>query len=271
VVEEKMSSEEIENLETYKIQLQQVEAALLAEPDNEELAKLKLDLVEVIELTQDLVGGGATTATTAEGVDTAEPATENAEGPESAEFAAALEELKKYSWKVGDRCMAAWSKNGKYHEAVIDGISEGKAAITFVGYNQKDMNKLTQLKPVTKSDRKNYLWETKAKRAEWHAEKDKRRLKRQKKAQRQKDLEEAKEADKKRWKDFNHKALSKSFKGVKKSSIFASPEASVGKVGVGTCGVSGKPMTRFFQQEKHWKGTTGGSGAASGSSHTRQF
>lgn len=47
-----MSSE----LENYRIQLQQVEAALVAEPNNEELLKLQGDLLEVIHLQEEILG-----------------------------------------------------------------------------------------------------------------------------------------------------------------------------------------------------------------------
>lgn len=44
----------------------------------------------------------------------------------------------------------------------------------------------------------------------------------------------------------------KSSKGKVKKSIFASPDTVDGKVGVGTCGHSGQPMTAYHQNEK-WK------------------
>ena len=51
-----------------------------------------------------------------------------------------------------------------------------------------------------------------------------------------------------------------------KKSIFASPDNVSGKVGVGTCGVGGQPMTEFIQAEK-WKRSSGLS--SSSSSHSR--
>lgn len=39
-----------EELEKYKLQLQQVEAALLGDPQNEDMLKLKEDLKEIISL-----------------------------------------------------------------------------------------------------------------------------------------------------------------------------------------------------------------------------
>ena len=47
-------------------------------------------------------------------------------------------------------------------------------------------------------------------------------------------------------------AFSKTNKGRVKRSIFATPDSVTGRVGVGTCGVSGKGMTKFQGQEK-WK------------------
>lgn len=44
-----------DDLQNYKLQQQQVEAALLTDPENTELLKLKQDLDEVIELTRDLI------------------------------------------------------------------------------------------------------------------------------------------------------------------------------------------------------------------------
>ena len=44
-------------------------------------------------------------------------------------------------------------------------------------------------------------------------------------------------------------------RGVTKKSIFATPDAVNGRVGIGTCGIGGKPMTEFTQAEKWRKGT----------------
>ncbi|KAL1238727.1 Survival of motor neuron-related-splicing factor [Trichinella spiralis] len=162
-----------------------------------------------------------------------------------------LEITKVIGDEVGDKCMAVWSKNNQLYEAVIDGISEGKAAVTFVGYNVTEINKLHLLRICENTQPKRYLWDSKPKgKSLWQVEKERRRKKAQKKAQRQKQLEEEKELEKMKWKDFSSKAVSKSYKGVKKESIFASPDTESGRVGVGTCGISGKPMTNFISHEK---------------------
>lgn len=43
-------------------------------------------------------------------------------------------------------------------------------------------------------------------------------------------------------------------KGVIKKSIFATPENVNGRVGIGTCGVSGREMTKFSNGEKWRRG-----------------
>ena len=47
---------------------------------------------------------------------------------------------------------------------------------------------------------------------------------------------------------------SKKLKGVTRKSIFATPEAVNGRVGIGTCGIGGKPMTDYTQAEKRRRG-----------------
>lgn len=88
----------------------QVEAALLTDPQNGELLKLKQDLEEVIDLTKDLIRAQQE----AEQKKSAyvEPASTRyfEGGPSSAE--------KKQSkptviWKVGDKCSAKWIEDGQ--------------------------------------------------------------------------------------------------------------------------------------------------------------
>ncbi|KHN78517.1 Survival of motor neuron-related-splicing factor 30 [Toxocara canis] len=184
-------------LASYKLQLEQVEAALESEPDNEELAKLKIDLLEVIqlqeELTKDAVGVAAQQ----------QPPTE-----------------------VGDRCKAH-STNGQKYLAVIDGFTQECAAITFVGKGTKHMVKTGDLSPVTDEDNKTYVWEKSVKnthhrKSEWQMERERRRLRALKKEHRRKELEEAKEDEKNKWLSFNARAASRSMKGFKRPTASGS-------------------------------------------------
>lgn len=77
--------------------------------------------------------------------------------------------------------------------------------------------------------------------------------KKQKKVQRFKEMEEERETDKNKWLNFKTKATKKTG-SIKIKSIFASPDNVNGRVGIGTCGVSGKPMTEYSYGEKYRKG-----------------
>ncbi|KAL4841557.1 hypothetical protein H8958_008848 [Nasalis larvatus] len=80
-----MSEDLAKQLASYKAQLQQVEAALSGNGENEDLLKLKKDLQEVIELTKDL-------------------STQPSEMLASSDSFASTQPT--HSWKVGDKCMA---------------------------------------------------------------------------------------------------------------------------------------------------------------------
>ncbi|XP_052062236.1 survival of motor neuron-related-splicing factor 30-like [Mytilus californianus] len=230
-----MSDDLQTNLSTYKLQLQQVEASLTTDPDNEDLLKLKNDLQEVIDLTVDLIGTKLPpTATEILKSDTPDVST--------------------HTWKSGDPCMAIWSEDGQYYGSKIDEILEdGTCTVTFDSWGNTEVTNVTVLKPIDpnalpgSSDDKH-----KSKRDKIAEQREYKKKKTQKKAQRLKAQEEERETEKNKWLDFNAKTFSKTNKGKVKKSIFATPDHVNGKVGVGTCGQSGKPMTKYTHQEK-WK------------------
>ncbi|MXQ91315.1 hypothetical protein E5288_WYG015531 [Bos mutus] len=212
-----MSEDLAKQLASYKAQLQQVEAALSGNGENEDLLKLKKDLQEVIELTKDLLS------------------TQPSETLASSDNFASTQPT--HSWKVGDKCMAIWSEDGQCYEAEIEEIDEenGTAAITFAGYGNAEVTPLLNLKPVeegrkAKEDSGNKPMSKKEMIAQQREYKKKKALK---KAQRIKELEQEREDQK------------------VKRSIFASPESVTGKVGVGTCGIADKPMTQYQDTSKY--------------------
>lgn len=69
-----------------------------------------------------------------------------------------------------------------------------------------------------------------------------------------KELEEERESEKNKWLNFTTKNSKKTGVKAKNKSIFASPDNVNGRVGIGTCGVSGKPMTEYSHGEKYRKG-----------------
>ncbi|KAJ8679974.1 hypothetical protein QAD02_015761 [Eretmocerus hayati] len=234
----------MDDLQNYKLQLQQVEAALTTDPDNEELLKLKIDLEEVIELTSDLIKSQQQEKKEEETVD------------KDPEKLAALAS----KWKLGDQCMAPWSEDGKYYEATIEAIGEdGSVNLIFNEYKNKDVAMLSQLKSMAKRPASDWA-EQKSKKmaasavANMDPTKQREYLKKrkQKKLQRFKELEEEREQEKNKWLAFANKSAKK---GVVKKSIFATPENVNGRVGIGTCGVSGKEMTKYTNGEKWRRGT----------------
>uniref|UniRef100_A0A1Y1JWV1 Tudor domain-containing protein n=1 Tax=Photinus pyralis TaxID=7054 RepID=A0A1Y1JWV1_PHOPY len=114
-----------DELQNYKLQLQQVEAALVSDPQNKELQKLKVDLDEVIELTLDLKTKAEEAANQPE---YHEIATNLQEEDEVTRSLLAVEQFvaknkKKKMWRIGDKCMAKWNDNLQYYEARIDAIN----------------------------------------------------------------------------------------------------------------------------------------------------
>ncbi|XP_013400333.1 survival of motor neuron-related-splicing factor 30-like isoform X2 [Lingula anatina] len=124
-----------ESLTNYKLQLQQVEAALTTDPSNADLNKLKVDLQEVINLTVDLIknqAGAVATAVVAAATSTDDNETSTAT----------------HSWNVGDKCSAVYSEDGMYYDAVIDEVLEdGSCTVTFESYGNTDLTQVSLLKP----------------------------------------------------------------------------------------------------------------------------
>lgn len=254
-----------DDLQNYKLQLQQVEAALLTDPDNGELLKLKEDLVEVIELTRDLIKtqleeqkktsyvesnkSYASVSDVAEASSTSHGTTDEFDEIEAA-LLAAEKGTSRPNWKIGDKCQAKWTEDGNYYDAIIEGISEsGEVNVVFEAYQNRSTTTVNELK--VRVVRNEVFPSTKRLR---HNNKEYLKKKKAKKQQRFKDLEEEREQDKNKWLNFSTKNTKKSGQ-AKVKSIFASPDNVNGRVGIGTCGVSGKEMTKYSYGEKYRKGT----------------
>eukprot|EP00126_Sphaerothecum_destruens_P005590 Sdes_comp18909_c0_seq1m9358 len=229
------------NLHLYQNQLQQVDAALSTDAENEELKKLQSDLSEVISVTLDLIKMsnplyGSTVATSSGG-----------------------------NWQVGDTCRAVYSTDGNYYPAVILSFdSDGsKCRVRFEGYgNVEDVQLASLLKieeDIAPEDgslnsmatmRKSSL--TLSSNPKSLAQRELKKIKSQKKKEklllRTREQEEAKT----NWLKFNQKTNLKSktgfLSGKAKTSIFASPDTIAGRVGVVG---SGQVMTSFPSKIKH--------------------
>ncbi|XP_075147411.1 survival of motor neuron-related-splicing factor 30 [Haematobia irritans] len=237
-----------DDLQNYKLQLQQVEAALLTDPKNEELLKLKKDLEEVIELSRDLVKTQLEEHNKSAYVEPVKTPSLHYNDIETGLMHAKTCTVPGRIWKVGDVCQAKWTEDGQYYDATIEGISEdGEVNVIFEAYQNRST---THLKELRERTTRNEVFPTNKR----HRPNQKEYLKKrkQKKQQRFKELEEERELDKNKWLHFTSKQSKK--QGMPVKSIFASPENVEGRVGIGTCGVAGKGMTDYTVGEKYRKG-----------------
>jgi len=274
----------MDDLETYKAQLEQVQAALTTDPENEDLLKLQKDLEEVINLTLELATPAASTSTSSSGYTSAfgddaeeppdspsQPSSSTSQpsgssSPSSSAAAAAATSSAPQSifaniktkhlraWKPGDRCMAPWT-DGRFHPAMIDEIiDESVCSVVFEGYGQTEVAVLTKLLPyvVPEDSAEPGAKRAMSKKDLMEREKERKKKKKARWMEKVQEIEESREKEKNKWQSFNNKAISKSKKGTIKKSIFATPDDGRGRVGFGTCGMGGKDMTKN-EKVTHWK------------------
>ncbi|KAJ8736400.1 hypothetical protein PYW08_007056 [Mythimna loreyi] len=238
-----------DDLRNYKLQLQQVEAALLTDGENEELLKLKADLEEVIELTQDLIKtqDGDSKVSNIHGSSNDHDVTASLLAAEEEESSS------KYlsNWQVGDRCLAKWRSDGQFYEGLIEDVTEDSLKVKFDGYATAEVVSIDDVKIIPGSTLKRPHSGDESKHGKGY-NREYLKKKKQKKQQRFKQIEEERESEKNKWLNFHTKAAKKP--GVRTKSIFASPDNLTGRVGIGTCGISGKPMTEYTPGEKWKKG-----------------
>ncbi|CAF0912190.1 unnamed protein product [Rotaria sp. Silwood1] len=221
------------NLPACKYQLEQVELALKAKPDDPELLKLKQDLEEVIQITAELLGCDpsilnsdetATTLTNYNEIASSSYSSSSQLNNTTASSSSARSAIK---WKTGDRCLAPWNEDGKYYECTIDDVlDDGTCTIVFDGFESAPLTivRASKLKPFdrTRSDFSGIR--SAANRAKTKRELEQRlrelkRRKKEKKVAKLKEFEEEREKDKKRWTDFNSKLTGRTWKGVVSKSM----------------------------------------------------
>ena len=228
-------------------QLDQVNAALLSQPGNEMLLKLKADIIEGIKLASELGGG-------------AEP---DAAAAPAAGAAAAAPAGKR--WKVGDRVQAKYSADGMMYEGTVQSVAGDSSGYTilFAGYNNSEVVAAEDVQPAkaaTTAERAQTIsgetgktsgsgilsTDTAAQRAA-----KKKAAKGKRTHQRIKEQEEVLNAGKKNWKDFmsgTKGSKKRNSRGIARKSIFATPDTLDGRVGVVG---SGAGMTEFTDRKKH--------------------
>ncbi|GLB36222.1 putative survival motor neuron protein (SMN) [Lyophyllum shimeji] len=222
------------DLETYQVQLSQVETALSVDPDNQELASLKSELQELIQLTQ-----------------TALAQAEAASSSKSDGSRKTATSTPTQTWSAGDECLAKYSGDGAWYPARITsvgGSTDNRVySIVFKGYNTTELVKASEIKPLPP----NYVANVPASSTKRKLSKQEEEERERKKKKNEKKLEaratKAKEQMQKQatWQKFAKKSEKKGvhIAGIAGTSIFKTPDNPLGRVGVtgsgrrGTIGV----------------------------------
>lgn len=211
------------DLETYQAQLDQVELALQSDPENTELASLKSELLELIELTKAAIAQHEAAASSSK-----------AEASRKAAQAAASHTK---AFVAGDDCLAKYSSDGQWYPArvaSVGGSPENRQySVVFKGYNTTELVNASQIKPIPP----NYVAPaapaagkrklTKADEEERERKKKKNEKKLEVKAQKAKEQTEKQQT----WQKFAKKSEKKGvhIAGVAGTSIFKTPENPLGR------------------------------------------
>jgi survival-of-motor-neuron-related-splicing factor 30 len=211
---------EKDDLETYQVQLSQVELALSADPDNTELSSLRSELQELIRLTQAaVVQAEATTSKS----DPSRKVTVSAPS---------------HTWAAGEDCLAKYSGDGAWYPARITSVGGSAAnrvySIVFKGYNTTELVKAAEIKSLPANYSNGSVPSLSTKRKLSKAEEEEREKKKKKN---EKKLEaraaKAKEQNIKQatWQKFAKKSEKKGvhIAGVAGTSIFKTPDNPLGK------------------------------------------
>jgi survival of motor neuron-related-splicing factor 30 len=211
------------DLETYQVQLSQVEAALEGDPSNAELTSLKSELEELIELTKAAIAQQEAAASSSKA--------------EASRKAAAAAATQTKTFSAGDECLAKYSSDGQWYPArvaSVGGSTENRQySVVFKGYNTTELVNAAQIKalpagyvpPAPAAGSKRKL--TKVEEEEREKKKKKNEKKIEVRAQKAKEQTE-KQAT---WQKFAKKSEKKGIHiaGVAGTSIFKTPENPLGR------------------------------------------
>ena len=212
------------DLETYQVQLSQVELALSADPSNTELTSLRDELKELIELAQAAIAQAE-----------AAPPSKAEPSSSSRKHAASTPS---HTWSAGDECLAKYSGDGAWYPARITSVGGSSDnpvySIVFKGYNTTELVKASEVKVMPANYNHAATAPAAGKRKLTKAEEEE---KERKKKKNEKKVEakaaKAKEQTNKQheWQKFAKKAEKRgvNIAGVSGTSIFKTPDNPLGR------------------------------------------
>jgi survival-of-motor-neuron-related-splicing factor 30 len=210
-----------EDLETYQVQLAQVEEALSTDPENQELSSLRSDLQELIKLTKAALA------------QLEAPSTSN----KSESSRKSNNNASAHMWTAGNDCLAKYSGDGQWYPAriiSIGGSTENRVySVVFKGYNNTEMVKDSEIKPLPANYSIAALASSNKRKLTKEEEEEKERKKKKNEKKLEAKAAKAKEQTEKQatWQKFTKKSERKGvhIAGVAGTSIFRTPDNPLGK------------------------------------------
>ena len=247
---------EKDDLETYQVQLSQVDLALQADPDNTKLAELKAELQELIDLTKAAIAQQEAAAQAASSSSKSKSSSSAAQQPAK-------------TFVAGDDCLAKYSGDGQWYPArvaSVGGSTENRQySVVFKGYNSTELVNTFQIKALPANytggnaggsggsgsgvGGKRKL--TKVEEEERERKKKKNEKKLENKAAKAKEQTE-KQAT---WQKFAKKSEKKGIHiaGVSGTSIFKTPDNPMGRGKCGLCYCAATAEFCLFYSRCHWQ------------------
>jgi survival of motor neuron-related-splicing factor 30 len=209
-------------LETFQAQLTQVETALQADPDNQELESLRTELKTLIQLTEDSIAQTKLSQSAA-----AAKKTQTTTGDRVVTAAA------------GDEVLAKYSGDGNYYPArvtSVGGSAEKRVySVVFKGYNNTELVDGNSIKPLPANYASRELKAASGSKRKLTKEEEEERERKKKKNEKKLEVKAAKAKEQMQkqatWQKFTKKAEKKgiAIAGVAGTSIFKTPENPLGK------------------------------------------
>ncbi|RSH87043.1 hypothetical protein EHS25_003531 [Saitozyma podzolica] len=236
-------------IQTYRDQLAYVNLSLEADPSNDDLLKLKTELVELIDLTTAAIA--QTSAAAAKAAGGGEGSKAKGKGKESAVAKETSNWQDRGEYKAGMDCMAKY-KDGKWYPARISAVVGSQDSplytITFKGYSSSTNVPVSALRPHDPSA--TIPQPQKRKEEPTEREKERKKAKGEKWMEKQKARADEVKDKKSAWDKFGKKASKKGIHiaGLEGRSVFQTPDNPFGRVGVTG---SGRGVTDYARMGKH--------------------
>lgn len=212
-------------LETYQVQLSQVELALVSDPDNKELTSLRSELKELISLTELALAQ----------VEAAASSSTAASSSKSKSTSAATTQ----AFDAGDECLAKYSGDGKWYPARITSIGGADDrrvySVVFKGYNSTELVAAGDVKALPANYAATSATASAGTKRKLTKEEEDEAARKKKKNEKRSEVRAQKSAEQQQkqvaWQKFAKKGEKKGvvIAGMQGKSIFASPDNPYGR------------------------------------------